>query len=156
MILASSRQVIEADLHALKARHGLAGEVKWTKVRRRNWERVAALVDRFLDFVEYGSVKLRYMWIDQLKQNPGALNDNHREFGYFILYYFFVVFSFGLPWNDDPEGASVELLVDTLPDDPTKRASFQSFLLGCHRARRFENQAPFRIMRVALGRASLN
>jgi len=148
MIRAADREPIETELRALKAKLGLLGEMKWSKTRPFNWERFAILVERFLDFVETGGVKFRYMWLDQLFQNPDALNDYQREYGYFILYYYFIVYCFGLPWHDDPEPVTIEFFPDSLPEEPTKRASFRDFLLRCHAARRFQNQSAFSFINV--------
>jgi hypothetical protein len=148
MVRSSDREAIENELLSLKSQLGLAGEIKWTRVRPFNWERVALVLDRFFDFVEADRLKLRYMWLDQLFGNPAALNDFHREFGYYILYYFFLVFCFGLPWHDLPEPVQVEFFPDTLPDQPEKRRSFRNFLLWCHGARRFRERSPFRIISV--------
>jgi hypothetical protein len=128
MVASAERQRVENELVALKSQLGLQGEIKWSQVRRFNWERVAVVIDRFLDFVEAGDVKLRYMWLDQGFHDPAALNDFHREYGYYILYYFFVVFGFGLPWHDEAERVNIVFFPDTLPDQPEKRKSFQQFL----------------------------
>jgi hypothetical protein len=80
------------------------------------------------------------MWIDQLKQNPKALSAHHEEYGYFILYYFFVTYGFGLPWHDERDPVTIELLVDQLPDSVEKRDSFRNFMLGCHAGRGFDGK----------------
>jgi hypothetical protein len=122
--------------------------MKWSNARPFNWERYAIVIERFLDYVESGDVKLRYMWLDQMKQNPATLTEHQREYGYYILYYFFAVFCLGLPWHDEDEAVKIELLVDTLPEDPVKRREFREFMLRCHSFRRYQGQAPFRFVEV--------
>ncbi len=148
MVASTERQQVENELLALKAKLGLQGEIKWSQVRPFNWERVAVVLDRFFDFVEGGVVKLRYMWLDQMFQDPAALNDFHREYGYYILYYFFVVFGFGLPWHDEKEPVNVVFFPDTLPDQPEKRKSFRQFLYRCHAAHRHDDLSRFRFVEV--------
>jgi hypothetical protein len=149
LLRAAERERIERELNGLKATLGLEGEMKWTQVRPFNWERVAVVLDRFLDFVDERKIKLRYMWLDQAFQDPDALSTYHIEYGYYILYYFFLVFGLGLPWHDDPDGlVSIEYFLDTLPDQPEKREAFRRFLLRAHNFKRFDKQSRFRIVSV--------
>lgn len=148
LLSSRDRERIDHDLNGLKAQLGLIGEVKWSRVRDVNWERYAVLIDRFLDLVDAGTIKLRYMWLDQQFQNPAALNDYHLETGYYILYYLFLVLAFGLPWHDEREGVEIEFFPDQLPDQPEKRREFIRFLKSCHLARRYEGRSDFRIINV--------
>jgi hypothetical protein len=149
LLRSSERPRIENELLALKAQRGLHGEIKWSLTTPARAERFGALVDRFLDFVEYGDVKLRYMWLDQRRQDTTALSEWHREYGFYILYYYFVVFGFGLPWHNERDAVGIEFFPDTLPDEPQKRREFRDFLLRAHNARRFRQRAPFRVTNVA-------
>jgi hypothetical protein len=148
MMLSSNRDRIEAELRAVKRRVGLHGEVKWTEVRPNKWKRFALIVDRFFDFVDSGDIRLRYMWLDQMFQEPERLTEYHREFGYYILYYFFLVFGFGLPWHDGDQPILIEFHPDELPDELSKRSDFTRFLMRCHRSARFDNLSEFRIIDV--------
>lgn len=149
MLLASDRERIERELLELQARLGIPGEIKWTKVRPFNWERVAVVLDRFLDFVQAGEIKLRYMWLDQMFQTPDALTEYHRRYGYYILYYFFLVLAFGLPYHDSDEIVDIaRFLPDKLPDEPEKRREFEQFLCQCHQLRRYHGHSQFRISNV--------
>lgn len=149
LLRSAERPRIENELLAVKAARGLDGEIKWSLTTPARVERFGVVVDRFLDFVESGDVKLRYMWLDQLRQDPNALTTWHREYGYYILYYFFVVFGFGLPWHDERDTVSIEFFPDILPFEPQKRQEFRAFLLRCHNSHRFRQRAPFRITTVA-------
>jgi len=147
MLPSRLRTDLENELSELKDELGLQGEMKWSYTRPFNWERYARVVDLFLDSVEDRRVKLRYMWLDQLFQNPNALTAYQREYGYYILYYFFIVFAFGPPWHD-VGSVEVEALLDAFPDTPEKRFNFRQFMLSCHQFQRFENCSTFRIFDV--------
>lgn len=149
LVRSSERARVENELLALKAERGLHGEIKWSYTNPARAERFGAIAHRFLDFVEAGDVKLRYMWLDQRRQDANALSEWNREYGFYVLYYYFIVFGFGLPWHDERDTVGVEFFPDTLPDEPDKREEFREFLLRCHSIRRFENSSPFRITNVA-------
>lgn len=147
MVRADKRQGIVADLAALRSELGLVGELKWRRVSPTNWERVAFMLDAFLEFVDARDITLRYMWLDRLFYNAGALTEYHAEYGYYILYYFFLIYGFGLPYHDLDE-VRVEFFPDQLPKDEQKRAEFMTFLRHCHTANVFKGRSPFRIIDV--------
>ena len=148
MLRSSERDRIEAELLTLKTQRGLHGEIKWSLTTPARAERFGAIVERFLDYVDAGDVTLRYMWLDQLRQDPDALTAWHREYGFYILYYYFVVFGFGLPWHDQRDTVAVEFFPDALPNEPVKLREFQQFLHRCHIARRFRQRSSFRFINV--------
>ncbi len=142
LLRASDREQITQSLLDLKTSLGLQGEMKWSKVRPFNWERIASLIEHFLKFVNQGDIKLRYMWLDQLFQDPTSQNE------YYRLYYFFLVFAFGLPHHDEEETIKILFYPDTLPDQPEERRKFSDFLQNCHKSDRFRNRKKFQIMDV--------
>lgn len=149
LVKSSDRERVENALLALKNELGLQGEIKWSEARQFNSDRIAVVVERFLQFVESGDVKFRYMWIDNGFQNPEALTPYHEEWGFYILYYYFVVQGFGLPWHDENGAVEVELFPDQLPDNVDKRRAFREFLMRAHTFQRYETGSQFRISEVA-------
>jgi hypothetical protein len=148
LLQASRDHEITSALNGKKTDLGLEGELAWTNVRPFNWERVAQVMYLFLEYVDARAVKLRYLWIDQQFQNPNRLTEYHKEYGYYILYYFFVVYGFGLPWHGRPDTISIQFRPDRLPDEPEKRRSFETFLLTCHNNSPFRNSSAFKIANV--------
>jgi hypothetical protein len=148
MLRSEDRERLNAVLLEAKAAVGLHGELAWTDVRAVTWERIAFVLDRFFDLVDQRLIKLRYMWIDQLFQRPGAITEHHEEHGYFILYYFFIVFAFGLPWHTEPDSVTLQVYPDEMPQEASKREQFRRFLMGCHGFARFNNASLFRIIDV--------
>ena len=148
MVLSNRREAIESALRDKKLSRGLHGELKWKNVTEGRWERFAEVLDYFFDLVESGDLKFRYMWVDKHFHKPQDLTEYHEEYGYFILYYFFLIFGFGLPWHDTGRTIQIEFKPDELPHDRHKCDSFRQFLLGSHGFARFEKRAPFRIIDV--------
>lgn len=146
LLEARLREQYDRELSDLRLRLGLQGRVKWNKVRPFNIVRVREIVNLFLDWVENGTVKLRVMWLPQ--QIVEAQSEHFQEYGYYILYYFFVTYGFGLKFHDVGD-VRIEFLPDTLPDGPEKRASFRRFLMQAHTSNRFADGSDFSIIRVS-------
>lgn len=139
---------VNSVLNATKNDCGLVGEVKWTKTKAPNHDRVIRLLNHFFDLIDQDLIRLRWMWSDELFQGTSHPPDNLEGLGYFVRYYYFLVFSFGLPYHDLAQTVEIRFFLDDLPHNAEKCAKFKRFLMTCHTASRFQNQSTFRIVDV--------
>jgi hypothetical protein len=148
MVPADERAEITRVLESIAGELGILGELKWRKVRPYNADRVLHVMNAFFDMIEDRRIKLRVMWL------PQSLDDvftdpRYAGYGYYILYYFFVVSGFGLSRHDEDGEVLVEFFPDRLPDEPEKKRALVDVLTHAHRSARYGESSPFRIIRVA-------
>src|ERR1700722_16977807 len=90
LIEAADRVQIEAAL--VKAKEGVKGEAKWTKVTEQDEAGYIAFASKFLELVDSGLIKMRVMFTqnihstDHIEYEPDAK--------YFKLYYQFIKHAF--------------------------------------------------------------
>lgn len=130
-------------LSGVKLEQHLFGEVKWSKITENYQEKYIRLVDAFFDEIEAGRVKVRVMFTENRRPTPELTHDQ-REHAFFILYYHFVKFAFGLAYVE--QGRRVRLFFDDLPDTLEKRRKFRDYLAA------LSAYAPFRRAGVFLDR----
>jgi hypothetical protein len=148
LVPAEDRDAVARQLGSLAHRLGLLGELKWRKVRPENADRVLQVMNAFFDLIEGRRMKLRVMWLprsmDDVLRDP-----RYADYGYYLLYYFFIVSGFALSRHGEAFEVLVEFFPDTLPDEPEKKQRFVDFLTEAHRSPRYGGRAPFKIVRVA-------
>jgi hypothetical protein len=106
----------------------LFGEVKWQKITANYQEKYRALMDLFFDLIAEDIIKIRIMFTQNLYL-PRNLTEEHREHGYFILYYQFIKHAFGLIYSGDRRDPTrIRLLLDQMPNTAEKCARFQGFV----------------------------
>ncbi len=95
LVPAEDRDSLARQLGALARGLGIVGELKWRKVRPDNADRVLEVMNAFFDMIEDGRMKLRVMWLprsmDDILRDP-----RYADYGYYLLYYFFIVSGFAL------------------------------------------------------------
>jgi hypothetical protein len=125
LIEAADRVQIEAAL--VKAKEGIKGEAKWTKVTEQDEAGYIAFASKFLELVGSGLIKMRVMFTqnihstDHIEYEPDAK--------YFKLYYQFVKHAFGLMHcNPDEDIVRVSVYLDDAPDTANALGNFKEYL----------------------------
>lgn len=125
-------ETINRQLTELKASLGMSDEIKWTKTDMLRLEPYKCMMDAFFDHVFSGKLKIRIMF-RQNRFQPTGLTDYHKEHHFFLLYYQFLKFSFGLRYAGQELKANVvhlELFFDFLPDKAEKNSLFKRYIFG--------------------------
>lgn len=73
----------------------LGAEVKWNKISEDYRNKYIDLIDTFFDLVQDDKIKIRIMFTQNIIVARG-LEKRHYEDKFFILYYMFLKFGFGL------------------------------------------------------------
>ncbi len=82
----------------------------------------------FFSFVAADEIKIRIMFTQNVHV-PKGLTKEQTEDGYFILYYYFPKFAFGLRHsNNTGRPIRLRLMLDQLPDTKEKASKFKSYL----------------------------
>ena len=120
------RNVLEnkcKDLH-------LNNEIKWSKVSPNYLEKYKIIIDEFFSFIEQDKVKIRIMFTQNAIE-PQNLTKKQIEDEYFILYYHFLHYAFGLEYsNETNEKINLRIYLDHMPDSIEKRQRFKEYLKG--------------------------
>jgi hypothetical protein len=148
LLRAEDRDTIAGELESATRGLGILGEMKWRKVRPYNADRVLRVVNTFFDMVEDRRVRFRVMWLPHPMETE-LMGSRYGDYGYYLLYYFFLVAGFGLPRHDEDGEVLVEFFPDTLPDEPEKKRRFVELLMEAGCSVRYGGRAPFRVVRVA-------
>lgn len=131
-VLVNSRdlQRVEARLAEVCQQHYFKDEVKWQRVTAQYLPKYIALMDTFFDMLAAGLVKVRIMFT-QNANKPVNLSEGQLADEFFILYYYFFQYAFGLPFSN-PTGRPVYVRAyfDELPDTLPKRRAFKEFVQG--------------------------
>jgi hypothetical protein len=115
------------------------GEVKWGKIPGNKFyaQKYINLMDCFFDLVAAGKIKVRIMF----RQNTIVarhLTPEQIEQKYFILYYMFLKWAFGLDCSPVVEGGvNLRIYPDQIPDTKEQVENFRSFLVGLARRSEF-------------------
>lgn len=130
LVRSNHLEMVIADLNAKKRELNLNDEVKWQKVTSQYLDKYRSLIDLFFDFIERDMVKVRVMFT-QNYYRPTALTAEQHENGFFILYYHFLKYAFGLPYSDEASSpVGLKFYLDQLPDTRAKSERFKSYILG--------------------------
>jgi len=139
LVESSDLLFVQEVLEARKAQLNLGAEIKWQKISEAYAEKYMSLMDTAFDLMEQNKLKMRVMFTQNYFA-PKNLTDDHRENGFFLLYYQFVKHAFGLRYSTRQRGpANVRLMFDKLPDTHEKCAAFKGFVLGLNRSVQFRN-----------------
>ncbi|WP_010324474.1 DUF3800 domain-containing protein [Marinobacterium stanieri] len=108
----------------------LGAEVKWTKISEQYAQRYIDLMDTFFDFVQEGLLKGRVTFTQNaLKANQARLTKEQSEQEFFILYYQFIKWAFGLQHATSHAAPQrVRINFDELPDSKAKCDRFKEFI----------------------------
>ncbi|SDE93245.1 DUF3800 domain-containing protein [Rhodospira trueperi] len=121
---------VRQTLNDKKTDLNLHGEVKWVKITENYRDKYIELMNAFFDLIDAGSVKVRIMFTQNLRE-PVGLTADQLENEYFLLYYQFVKHAFGLQHcNFDGQPVSIRVYFDRLPDTKEKVAQFKSYICG--------------------------
>lgn len=119
---------IRSALDSRKTELNLHGEIKWQKITHNYLGKYIDLMDLFFDFVADDKIKVRIMFTQNAIQ-PINLTDEHRENGYFILYYHFLKHAFGFRYAGNHENQTrLRILLDQLPDTREKADRFKAYV----------------------------
>jgi hypothetical protein len=121
---------IKNAIAAKKKELNLFGEIKWRKVSPNYLDKYKDLIAYFFSFVATDQIKVRIMFTQNVHV-PVGLTKEQIEDTYFILYYHFLKFAFGLTHsNKTGSPIRLRLLLDQLPDTKEKASKFKSYLLS--------------------------
>ena len=84
MVSADARAETKAQIKALKEKHGVYGEIKWSTVSPNKLPFYLDLVDVFFDSTD---LFFRTVVIDASKVRNNVFNENNQELGYYKFYY---------------------------------------------------------------------
>jgi hypothetical protein len=115
----------------------LGAEVKWQKITEAYADKYIAFLDETFALLREGKLKMRVMFT-QKYFGAANLTAEQRENQFFILYYHFVKYAFGLPYGGDGGRTPVRMYFDQLPDTKAKCDAFKDFVVGLN------NQSAFR------------
>jgi hypothetical protein len=131
---------IKALIASKKAELNLFGEIKWTKITENYADKYIALMDLFFDLIKADRIKIRIMFTQNMNV-PVNLTKRHIDEKYFILYFQFMKHAFGLHCSPIvPDGVTLRIYPDRLPDTVEKVAQFRSFLVGLSRTGEFRQR----------------
>jgi hypothetical protein len=133
-------QRITDDIENLCQSLGLTREIKHTRITDQYLVKYMAVVDRFMDYVVAGKVRVRIMF-RQNSWEPVGLTAHHRSREYWLLYYQFI--KHGLGFQGAPKLATpyrLHIWFDRLPDNAEERTGFFQYLLRLPRQDTFRNR----------------
>ncbi|GFH62798.1 MAG: hypothetical protein ZNDK_0569 [Candidatus Desulfovibrio kirbyi] len=118
-----------ARLNQKKNELNLFGEIKWTKITEAYQNKYIALIDEFFSLIAQGYVKIRIMFTDNTIV-PIGLTKQQQENEYFLLYYQFIKFAFGLLKVQHSKNTKLRINFDKIPDSKEKSDNFKSHIFG--------------------------
>jgi len=117
----------------------LFNELKWTKVTAQYLDKYIQVIDELFQLLKECKLKIRIMF----RQNalvPVHLEDVHKRDEYFILYYYFLKYAFGLEYaNESGKLVSLSVFFDYLPDTIAKKEIFKDYIRGLSRYKKFRD-----------------
>jgi len=129
LLRASDRDMIVDALSAVKEKHGLKGEAKWTKVSAYNELAYCAFASKAFELMAAGLLKVRIMFTQNIHQIKHV--EEYRENNeFFMLYYQFIKHAFGLSYcNPEPKNlVHVTVYLDDAPDSAGELDNFKNYL----------------------------
>ncbi len=128
LLEAKNREFAHDRLQIVVDKLGLKNEIKWVKTDPSVVDRYIQFIDEYFDLIEEGVIKYRVLFThNYLKPDPSADYDFSNT--YFILYYYFLRYAFGLEYNDLPyEKTAVTVLLDEVPHSEKKFNTFKDYL----------------------------
>lgn len=129
LVISTDLPHVTSEIAAKKKALNFGGEVKWGKVTWSYAEKYIALVDCLFDLVAAGKIKLRIMFRQNTIRHR-RLTKRHHEDKYFILYYTFIKWGFGLDRSPiHAGGVNLRVYLDKIPDTQTRVEKFRSFIV---------------------------
>lgn len=80
-----NRQVFKSQIHALREKHGVGGEAKWTKVTKGKLPFYTDLVDWFIN--QGDALRFRCIAVKRKNVNLMKFHQNDRELAFYKFYY---------------------------------------------------------------------
>jgi hypothetical protein len=129
LLAASEQEPISRELESVKFDLGLTHEVKWQHVDQSCVDRYIAFVRAYFAYVATSRLKVRIMFTQNMRV-PKNLEKRHYDDQYFILYYEFIKYAFGLKYADhNPyQAVLVRILPDKIPDTQERIDRFKDYL----------------------------
>lgn len=129
LLAAHERQPISAELDAKKAALGLLHEIKWQNVDQSNVDRYIDFIRTYFTYVASSRLKVRIMFTQNMRV-PSNLEKRHYDDQYFLLYYQFIKYAFGLKYADhNPyQAVLVSIMPDKIPDTSERVERFKDYL----------------------------
>lgn len=128
MVGSSQYLRIVKALEAKKKELNLFGEVKWQKVTELYLPKYEELIRCFFDEIRAGNLRIRVMF-RQNADEPKGLSDEMRKNAYFVLYYQFIKYAYGLESaRISPSPVKLRLYFDELPHTKEQANQFKGFL----------------------------
>jgi hypothetical protein len=137
---------VRSTLAAKKKELNLGAETKWGKVPGNPYylQKYINLVDCFFDLVGAGKIKVRIMFRQNTIRHR-RLTQEHHDQRYFILYYTFLKWAFGLDISPALDGGvRVRIYPDNIPDTAEQIANFRAYLV------RLSNRPEFRLRKISI------
>jgi hypothetical protein len=129
---------VRNQLETLKQSLNLFQEIKWEKVTDQYLNKYLEMMRIFFDLIAADKVKVRIMFTSNVHV-PTGLDTYQRENEYFLLYYQFIKYAFGLEYsNTEAKQVGLRIYLDKLPDTNEKRTRFKGYLAGLNKASSFE------------------
>lgn len=120
---------VEKELNRVKLCLNFHGEIKWGKITENYYQKYISLMDVFFDLIKSDYIKLRIMFTQNI-YTPSNLTKYQQEHEYFILYYQFLKYAFGLEYANQimDKPINIRLYFDKLPDTYEKVRLFKAYL----------------------------
>jgi hypothetical protein len=119
-------------------------EIKWHKVSRHYIEKYKSVMDAFFRLIAEGKVKVRIMFT-QNDHVSTHLNGRHKSEVFFILYHYFIIHAFGLPYsNNSDNDIYLRLYFDNLPNNLERRQVFKEYIID------LQTTKPFRLAHLKI------
>lgn len=127
LIKASDQERISKALQGKKDELNIFQEIKWSKTSSAFVSEYIDFIDKFFEFIEFGEVKMRVMFTQNINQKPFVQSDSEE---YFVLYYHFIKLAFGLSHSglDFNPPTDVAVLMDNVPHKNEDVDEFKNYL----------------------------
>lgn len=130
---------VERRIHRVREATGLTREVKWQKISAGYAERYRLLIDEVFDLASERKLKIRIMFTPS-QETPRRLTTEQRDNGFFLLYYQFIKWAFGLQFAGNPPAQTrIRLMFDKFPDTREKSDQFKHYLAALSKGKTFRN-----------------
>ena len=139
--IVSSKDVdnLNKILNSKKQELCLFGEIKWSKVTESYLDKYIDIIDLFFGYIKSNNIKIRIMFkpVCYVAKN---LTDNQIDNEYYLLYYQFVKWAFGIE-NSNPKKdkeISLRFYFDKLPNTPSRNHTFKDFVYDLNKLNMFK------------------
>lgn len=121
-------EYINQILNNKKEELGFNGEIKWSKVSPNYLDKYIEITDIFFLLIKENKIKIRIMFRQNCNEAIN-LTKEHKDNGFFLLYYQFCKHAFGLQYcNPTKEPTYLRMYFDKLPDTNEKNQKFKEYI----------------------------